>query len=207
MNEPACCHQPGAYAAATDWPADVSRLLLDRLTQLGVGGRSVLEIGCGQGRLLIGLLLAGASRATGIDLDPEAIEEARERSRRAGVTDGIQLTGGDGLELELPPHDLVVLDRVICCDPDGEGLVRRSVHAARWAYALSVPESRGWRGRWNRLVYGVDAVRSWLFREQRVYLYDVRRLEGTILAAGLSLRRRERIGKWYVGLYVRADVG
>lgn len=201
-----CC--PGAtavadFAASTDWPADVSRHLYDWLTGLPVDGRSVLELGCGQGRMLVGLLLAGADRATGIDLDPEAIAIARDRVSEARLDSRATLFVGDGLDHEIEPHDLVVLDRVICCDPDGEQLARRALASTRWAYAMSVPESRGLRGAWNRVVYGLDGLRSRLLREERVYLYDVPGLERAVRAAGFALHRSRRLGKWYLAVYLR----
>lgn len=201
----ACCPEPrGAadYAASTDWPADVSRELYTWLTELSLAGRSVLDIGCGQGRLLVGALLAGAERATGIDLDPEAIEVARDRVREAGLEERVVLTVGDGLDARLEAHDVVILDRVICCDPDGDELAGQGLAAAGWAFAMSVPESRGIRGAWNRVVYGLDPLRSRLLREGRVYLHDVPRLERAISRAGFVRHRSEHLGKWYMALYL-----
>lgn len=202
----ACCPEPRSaadYAASTDWPAEVSRQLYTWLSELPLSGRSVLDIGCGQGRLLVGALLAGAERATGIDLDPEAINVAADRAREAALEERVTLIVGDGLDTRLEAHDVVVLDRVICCDPDGAALALRSLGPARWAYVISVPESRGPRGAWNRLVYAVDPLRSRLTRGGRVYLHDVARLERGIGDAGFAPHRSNRIGKWYLALYLR----
>lgn len=206
----ACCSEPRGpadYAASIDWPADISRDLYTWLTELPLAGQTVLDIGCGHGRLLVGALLAGAERATGIDLDPEAIAAARDRVGDAHLGDRVTLLVGDGLDERLEPHDLVMLDRVICCDPDGEELARRGLASARWAFAMSVPESRGIRGAWNRVVYGLDLVRSWLRREGRVYLHDVPRLERAIRDAGFVHHRSRRTGKWYLAVYLRPGDG
>lgn len=202
-----CGHETrtGEYSAAADWPADVSRLLFERLAELGLHGRSVLEIGCGYGRLIVGSVIAGASRGTGIDMDAEAIEAARTRAREAGVGERIRLADEDGVRDALVPHDVVVLDRVICCEPEGELLVRRSVAAAGWAYAITVPETRGLRGAWNRVAYAGDAVWSWVTRQDRVYLHDVTRLERLIAEEGLGVHHAERRGKWHLGIYVRTE--
>lgn len=198
-----CCDE-GGYAASTDWPSDVSRLLYERLEQLGFAGRSVLEIGCGYGRLLVGALLAGTPSATGVELDPEALEEARERADEAGVGARCTLLAGDGAELELTPHDLVVLDRVICCYADADRLVERSLALAGSAYAVTIPESRGLHGAWNRVVYPVGDLLDRLRGEDRVYFHDVRRIETLLTAAGFQLHRADRVGKWYLGIYLRA---
>lgn len=198
----ACCdHQ--TYAEETDWPADVSRLLYERLAEVGFAGRSVLEIGCGYGRLLVGALVAGARLGTGVELDEEAIDEATERAEEAGVAARSTFILGDGAELELQPHDVVVLDRVICCYADGDRLLARSLAAAGSAYAMSVPESRGLRGAWNRITYALGRILDWLRNEEPVYLHDVRRMERRLTAAAFRLASADRIGKWHVGIYLR----
>ena len=54
-------------------------------------GRSVLDLGCGTGRLALGALFLGAREVVGIDIDKSAIKTAQENARNAGLTDGIQL--------------------------------------------------------------------------------------------------------------------
>jgi SAM-dependent methyltransferase len=201
----ACC-DPAGYAESTDWPADVSRLLYERLAELGFAGRSVLEIGFGYGRLLVGALLGGARQATGVELDDEALDAARERAEEAGVDDRCVLVAGDGAELDLGAHDLVVLDRVICCYADGDGLVERSMAEADRAFAITVPETRGLRGTWNRVTYAVGGLLDRLRGEEPVYLHDVRRMERRLTAGGFRVERGEHFGKWYVAVYLR-DAG
>jgi magnesium-protoporphyrin O-methyltransferase len=198
----ACCDTP-EYAELADWPSDVSRLLYERLARLGFAGRSVLEIGCGYGRLLVGALVAGARLGTGVELDSEALGEARERAEEAGVGARGTFLEGDGAELELAPHDFVVLDRVICCYPDGDRLLERSAALAGRAYAMTVPESRGLRGAWNRIAYTFGGIVDSLRGEERVYLHDVRRMERQLSEAGFRLDQAERLGKWHLGIYLR----
>ncbi|MGH2428402.1 MAG: methyltransferase domain-containing protein [Candidatus Limnocylindria bacterium] len=198
----ACC----GYAERTDWPAEVSRLLFEQIARLGVGDRTVLEIGCGYGRLLVGTLLGGARAASGIELDPDAVEEAVERASRAGVADRCVLLVGDGAAIRLGSHDIVVLDRVICCYRDADRLVDRTLAAADHAYALSVPESRGLLGVRNRLRYGIEGKWDRLRGNERTYLHDVRRIERRLVAAGFRRHAAEQLGKWYLGVYVRGPL-
>lgn len=198
-----CCAAAEEYAAAADWADDVSGVLFAALMRLDLSARSVLEIGCGYGRLLVGAVVAGASRGTGLDLDDEAIDGARERATAAGVGERIDLADADAVEVPLHPHDVVVLDRVICCEPQGDLLVRRSLAAARWAYAMTVPESRGVRGAWNRIVSTAEALWSRVTGEGRVYVHDIAQIERRIHAAGFRLHHAERSGRWFLAIYVR----
>jgi putative methylase len=57
-------------------------------------GRSVLDLGCGTGRLALGALFLGAREVVGIDINRLAIKTAHENARNAGLTGGIQLING-----------------------------------------------------------------------------------------------------------------
>jgi len=50
-----------------------------------VYGKSVLDLGTGAGRLAIGAHLLGAKRVVGVDVDPSAIEIARNNGAEVGV--------------------------------------------------------------------------------------------------------------------------
>jgi len=50
-----------------------------------IAGRSVADLGCGNGILAIAAKLLGADRVLGIDSDPKALAVARRNSARAGV--------------------------------------------------------------------------------------------------------------------------
>jgi putative methylase len=50
-----------------------------------VEGKSVYDLGCGTGKLAIGCALMGAQEVTGFDKDQEALDIARENSKRLNV--------------------------------------------------------------------------------------------------------------------------
>ncbi len=58
---------------------ETTRLVLREIERIGTRGE-VLDVGCGSGILAIAALLAGASRAVAIDVDPIAIEATRENA-------------------------------------------------------------------------------------------------------------------------------
>lgn len=50
-----------------------------------IAGRSVVDLGCGNGVFAIGAKLAGAARVVGVDSDPKAMEVSRRNARRNEV--------------------------------------------------------------------------------------------------------------------------
>jgi putative methylase len=58
-------------------------------------GKTVLDLGCGTGRLAMGASYLGAKGVVGIDVDKLAIKTAVENSSKAGLAESIQWVTGD----------------------------------------------------------------------------------------------------------------
>lgn len=184
---------------------DVSQRLRDALLALDPAGRTLLELGCGRGSLLLQLVQAGAARATGIDLSPASIDEARDRFEGARLAERAQLSVGDAARVRLEPHDWVILDRVLCCYPDVERLLANTLPAARHIYAFTVPTSRGWRGVAARLKeWFENAWNSLHGRSCPGYVHDLDLIENRLATAGFSLRQRAHRRLWHIAVYERA---
>jgi ribosomal protein L11 methyltransferase len=74
---------PGAAFGTGSHPT--TRLMLEWLEAEVAGGEQVLDYGCGSGILAIAAMRLGAAAATGVDIDPLAIEAARYNSRQNDV--------------------------------------------------------------------------------------------------------------------------
>ncbi|HMK95379.1 MAG TPA: METTL5 family protein [Candidatus Limnocylindrales bacterium] len=53
-------------------------------------GKTVLDLGCGTGRLALGASYLGAKEVVGVDIDRRAIKTAVENSRKVGLAGGVQ---------------------------------------------------------------------------------------------------------------------
>lgn len=86
---------------------------LDELREWGgrplVRGKRVLDLGCGDGRLAIGVA-PFAARVDGIDPDPDAIAAAKRNARKAGVRN-VRFAPGAAQLLPYPDaaFDVVIL--------------------------------------------------------------------------------------------------
>jgi uncharacterized protein (TIGR03000 family) len=60
----------------------------------------VYEPGCGDARITIAAVAAGARRGVGIDIDPERVTESRARVAEAGLAEKIEIRLGDALDIQ-----------------------------------------------------------------------------------------------------------
>lgn len=70
------------YATPADIAAD---LLWEALMRGDISGRTVMDLGCGNGILSIGAKLLGAREVSGVDIDPKAIKVAMENAAVKGL--------------------------------------------------------------------------------------------------------------------------
>ena len=183
----------------------VSQRLKDALLSQDPAGKTVLELGCGRGALLLGLVQAGVARATGIDLSQAGIDSARDRFERAQLSERADLSVGDAARIPLERHDWVILDRVMCCYPDVEELLANTLPAARQIYAFTVPTSRGWRGVAARLEEWFENAWNTLRGDPCPgYVHDLDLIERHLAAAGFRLRHRDRRRLWHIAIYERS---
>ena len=178
------------------------RQLVEGLRQAGFEGARLLEIGCGVGYLHQQLLRDGAMRALGVDISEAMLVQARELARAAGLADRAEYRQGDFVELagDIGPVDVTLLDKVVCCYPDAEALVTKSLAKTRRVYALTYPRDHVFSRVGTR---GLN-VFLWLMRSAyRTYVHDPRRIEAWITAAGLKKRYENRTFIWLTQVYMR----
>ena len=92
-----------------------TRLALAALERSLVGDARVLDAGCGSGVLAIAALRLGASRATGIDVDPAALDATRRNAERNGVLDRLSVSDAsvDHVAATRGPFELVLANMLL----------------------------------------------------------------------------------------------
>jgi magnesium-protoporphyrin O-methyltransferase len=191
---------------SVEQPVPISARLEELLSDVADTRPSVLDLGCGTGATAIRLAERGARSITGIDLSPASIEVARRRATIFGLDpEQAHFDEGDAASAVLQPHDWVVLDRVICCYGDVDRLLTNALTAAPRRLAFSVPESRGWRGLINAVIWTAENVWKAVTRADacRGHVHDVRRVEARLERAGLRKHRTGWSGLWYAAAFER----
>jgi putative methylase len=78
-------------------PADVAATMLHiaAYSHGGIVGKTVLDLGCGTGRLALGAAFLGAKQVVGVDIDRDAVKVAFENSVRTNLKEKVQWIAGD----------------------------------------------------------------------------------------------------------------
>ncbi len=188
--------------------AHITRSLIEALDGQGLDGRTLLDVGCGTGDLALAALERGAARAEGIDLGPGAIEEARSLAADRELSDRVAFSVGDGAIDPLSRHDVVALNRVLCCYPKVDRLLANSLGAAREIYAYTAPIHTGILGRFNRLSVAIGnawfRLRDRKFRGFRAFVHDLDEVDRTIERAGFRRALGAHRRRWQLALFTRA---
>src|ERR1043166_229993 len=170
-----------------DGPSNATtRALIKLLGRTSAAGSTLLDIGGGVGAIQYDLLPRGA----------------RAEAERQGVSARIDFRLGDFVALapDVPAADIVTLDRVVCCYPDMEPLVRLSAERCRRLYGLSYP-----RDRWPvRATVATENVFRRMFGNPfRSFVHSPAAMDRLITGLGFTLLSSVRTFAWEIAVYRR----
>jgi 2-polyprenyl-3-methyl-5-hydroxy-6-metoxy-1,4-benzoquinol methylase len=163
---------------------------------------TLLDIGGGVGAVQHALLREGLQHATDVDASAAYLAAARSEAQRLGLAEKITYHHGNFVDLadEIPPADLVTLDRVICCYPDMEQLVSLSAAKARKHYGLVYPRHTWWFKIFMKLG-------NFYFRlsknPYRMFLHPTESVEAVLRSLGFTRRSHTQTMIWQVFVYSR----
>jgi len=173
----------------------LERQMVASVSMGSLDGARVLEIGGGIGRVQAELLAAGAKEGEIVELvsayEPYARELARERGLETRTSFHVVdiLEEPDGVE----QADVVVLNRVVCCSPDGVALAAAAGTLARRALLLSFPRDVFW----VRAGFRILNAGLWLMRNPfRVYVHPPGALFAAAEAGGVHVRDGDQGAFW-----------
>ena len=195
-------NETDAYRA--EGPSETTQLLIDALTEQGVEGCNLLDIGGGVGAIQHALLSAGASNATAVEASTAFAKAAEDEARELGWGEQVEVRQGDFVALAetVPPHDVVTLDRVICCYHDMKSLVRLSAARASKLYGVVYPRDV-W---WNKIAFRFLNLSFWIGRSPfRTFIHHDAGVQSMLDQAGLARVFYKRTFIWQIAVYAREN--
>lgn len=126
-------------------------------------GETVLDLGCGDGRVLVVAAKEFGARAIGIELRTDLVSKAALNAIKEGVRDKILIIHGNFFELRLPPADVIFLYLLTSVNERLRPKLEREAKPGTRIVSHDF-EVVGWKP--NRIVEFRDGSRS-----HRIYLY------------------------------------
>ena len=176
---------------------DTSRRMVEYLTEHGINGATVLEIGGGVGEIQVELLRRGASHATNLEISENYEQQAEQLLDESGLTGRVTRRFLDIAQSpgEVAPADVVVLHRVVCCYEDYEALLSAAGGHARHLLVFSHPP----RNVVSRVsIWAENLVSRLRGKSFRSFVHQPRAMVAVLNDAGLTTRFIHRGRSWHV---------
>ena len=183
-------------------PVATTRALIDALVREGIQGLTLIDVGGGVGAVQHALLAAGVRQVWSVEASPAYQNAAKAEAQEQGHAHRIRFHLGDFTELaaDVPPADIVTLDRVVCCYSDMETLVVLSAARARKLYGLVYPRDTWWVRVGVRLQ---NLFRRLWGNPFRTFVHSPQAIDALLRSFGLVLRTNARTFAWEVVVYTR----
>lgn len=149
--------------------------------------RSLLDVGCGTGRLGASLKATGIPRVVGVDLNPEAAEQARAVLDEVVVAD----VERDGLPFDDASFDCIVYGDVLehLTDPWTTLAGQRRLLGAGGAVIVSIPNIAYWRNVLDVLRGRWEYTESGMLDATHLRFFTWRSIEQLLDQAGYRIER------------------
>jgi magnesium-protoporphyrin O-methyltransferase len=185
-----------------DGSEGTTRQLIAAISNQGVEGMTLLDIGGGVGGIQHAFLDQGAVKATHVDASTAYVQAAQDEAIRREIDQRITFLQGDFVDLaeNIPPADIVTLDRVVCCYDDMQALVRLSAEKAGKMYGLVIP-----RDLWPIRVFLPIAnfFLSLTGTPFRIFIHRTEQVDQILREEGLKPDFYEKAGFWQILVYNR----
>jgi len=168
---------------------ELERQMVSAASAGGLDGARVLEIGGGIGTLQAELLEAGAGQGEVVELVSSYEPYARELAREKGIQERTTFRVADILAdpETIEAADVVLLNRVVCCSPDGIALAGEAARLARRTLVLSFPRDVVWV---RAVLRFVNAGLRLMGRSFRVFVHPPEAIVRAAESSGLQLAER-----------------
>jgi hypothetical protein len=128
------------------------------------------------------------------------IDAASTEAQRRGMADRVHFEHGNFIDIapRIPAADIVTLDRVVCCYPDMDDLVKRSLEKANRLYGLVYPRDTWWARLGVKVLNLFFRLRKSPYRS---YVHPSREVESLIRSRGFTRQYYSQTLVWQVVVY------
>ena len=184
-------------------PRKPTKLMVDALKKVNLKGLSLLDIGGGIGPIHLELIPEGISKITDVDSSAGYINVAEGEAEKRGYKEIIKYHFGDFVEdsAQISTHDIVTMDKVICCYPYVDELLKASLSKATKYYAVVYPQTNLFEKVTASLLNLCMKIKKNPFR---TFIHPTELIQRTIENAGFKeIYRGKTLLKWQVYVYER----
>lgn len=183
-------------------PAEQTKLILQAIRSLNLRNAELLDIGGGIGVIHHELIEDVAQEATHVDASSAYLKEAKQEAARRGHSERVKFIHADFTDVasDLPPADIVTLDRVVCCYPDFRRLLRAAADHSRAALAFTYPRETWYMRLGLRVINFFQGLRKDPFR---VFVHPVTEMDALLKREGFERISLRRLFVWEMALYKR----
>jgi hypothetical protein len=180
----------------------IERSMVGTLAPRDLDGARVLEIGGGVGAIQAELLTKGANTGEIVELVSAYEPYARELAAAKGFENRSVFRVADvlGDPSVVTPAAIVILNRVVCCSPDGIRLAAIAARLAERMLMLSFPRDRGVT---RLFATAMNGTMQLLGRSFRIYLHPRTALVAAAQDAGLVLAQTGNTIIWEFATFQR----
>ncbi len=185
-------------------PRKTTRRLLMAIGNKNLQEKTLLDIGGGVGAIQHELLAKGLRSTTDVDASLSYINAAKEICIEKGMTDRMEFVYGDFLDVcpTVASHDVVTLEKVVCCYPNVKDLINSSAGRSEEIYGLVYPMDN-WLSRFTNAVGNIYLrITKNSFRS---YVHPESIINSLIVNNGFERVHYSSVFPWRVAVYRRVS--
>jgi magnesium-protoporphyrin O-methyltransferase len=181
-----------------------TRKLLDAIRNENLNGVTVLDIGGGVGAIQHELLKKEATATTDVDASMAYIEAAKKIMRENDRSDQMVFHYSDFTDCheDIGQHDVVTLEKVVCCYPHIDLLIDKSTDKAIQYYGLVYPPDHAIAKLMNRMMHFFMRFQKNPFR---TYIHSESLMHQRITARGFTRIYNDSTFAWRIALYKKIN--
>ena len=186
-------------------PSGATARITQQLSDLDVKGKSLLDIGGGIGALQWWFLEHGGDQTIDVDASSGYLAKAKKHAAEKGWEASTQFVQGDYVDAanQVGQVDFITLDKVICCYPEYEDILRLSCEKSSGYISLSYPVD----GVISRAIRAVgDLFLSLKKNPFRPYIHPVKDVRDLFQQNGYERVAHGFVFPWHVETYKRANL-